>query len=64
MLAISPTHLSPYQFGVTIKGGCKMAVPGVRVVLIIHFDWVFYRWMLQMPSTLFMRKLSSKSFVQ
>jgi hypothetical protein len=68
MIGLLP-YLSPYQFGVAIKGGtgkggCKMVVHGVQIVLNIHFDWVFYRWMLQMPSTLFLGMLSSKRFVQ
>ncbi len=58
------THFSTYQFGVVVRGGCKMVVHGVGVVLNIHVDWVFYRWMLQMPLTPFLGKLFSKSFVQ
>lgn len=39
MSAVS-SHLSPYQFGVMVKGGCEAMVHGIRIILYAHFDWV------------------------
>jgi hypothetical protein len=33
-------HLSPHQFGVVVKGGCKVVIHNVRVDLDVHLDWV------------------------
>jgi hypothetical protein len=33
-------HLSPYQFGLAIRGGCEAVVHGIQVTSDAHFDWV------------------------
>jgi hypothetical protein len=33
-------HLSPYQFGVLVKGGFVAMVHDIRITLDAHFDWV------------------------
>ncbi len=33
-------HLSPHQFGVTVKGGCEAVVHVIQPTLDAHPDWV------------------------
>jgi hypothetical protein len=34
------SHLSFYQFGVVVKGGCEAMVHGIQVTLDAHPNWV------------------------
>jgi hypothetical protein len=36
-------YLSPYQFGVLVKGGFEAMVHGIRITLDAHFDWWYFR---------------------
>ncbi len=33
-------HLSPHQFGVTIRGGYEVMVHGIHATLDVHSNWV------------------------
>ncbi len=34
------THLSPHQFGVTVRGGCEAIVHGIWATLNVHPNWM------------------------
>ncbi len=36
-------HMSPHQFGMAIKGGYKVVVHNIQIVLDVHIDWMVFK---------------------
>ncbi len=36
-------HMSPHQFGMAIKGGYKVVVHNIQIVLDVHADWMVFK---------------------
>jgi hypothetical protein len=35
--------MSPHQFGMAIKGGYKVVVHNIQIVLDVHIDWMVFK---------------------
>jgi hypothetical protein len=58
------SHLSPYQFGVIVRGGCETMVHGIQTILDVNLIGWCFTLTLQTLLTPFCVKPSSNNFEQ